>query len=57
MLKRGRRQSNPVHNHFKFDDITSNSILMDYVAICSTPMLMDYVAKLILTGTDYSSYN
>ena len=22
MLKRGRRQSNPVHNHFKFDDIT-----------------------------------
>ena len=26
MLKRGRRQSIPVHNHFKFDDITSTSI-------------------------------
>ena len=26
MLKRGRRQSNHVHNHFKFDDITSTSI-------------------------------
>ena len=26
MLKRGRRQSNPVYNHFKFDDITSTSI-------------------------------
>ena len=26
MSKRGRRQSNPVHNHFKFDDITSTSI-------------------------------
>ena len=26
MFKRGRRQSNPVHNHFKYDDITSTSI-------------------------------
>ena len=26
MSKRGRKQTNPVHNHFKFDDITSTSI-------------------------------
>ena len=31
MPKRGRKQTNPVHNHFKFDDITSTSIC--YVAI------------------------